>query len=522
MIGTIDIKCVAARPNQPLSPLFTFTGSPSSVRIMDVPKSIGEWNITTVSLVVKYPDNSTMVKNAVRSGSVWVATIQGTEITGKVSNGFEIVADGIDEDGNEVTGYVLGCGDVFVLNRDSKVMKDLEKFYVKYSDELPTTPARGDLVSHNGSVQLFDGENWISLGSDPTVIGRLEEEIAEVDAKVDEVDAKVDEVDDKLYNKRDYFNIKYPTTPDRDPSKYGIYNPDLIVNGQVTVLNEFLFNMDGSTWKSSDGVYKLNTKNGLDFTLTKNGAVIHTFSRTLDHLNIDEMWFDAQNIPHQLISMMLFSHLALSSDVTEEIGVAERRVMAAMPEKTSDIENDSGYITQDEVPDTTRLYNEDKNKYIDGNGTIYEYFPEPTVRWIFTDGWDRELKVYQQSSGRYDYYFEGCAPYSMNRDAKMHSTQTWTTAEERDAITQLNFPAIGGLGFPGVTAFKVTLTGWQSWGVLATTKELPKSLSQLINDKHYTTIDELDWNYIQNVPASLQSAPVFGQMDENGNISITR
>lgn len=494
MIGTIDIKCVAARPNQPLSPLFTFTGSPSSVRIMDVPKSIGDWNITTVRLVVKYPDNSTIVKNSVRSGSVWVATIQGTEITGKVSNGFEIVADGIDEDGNEVTGYVLGCGDVFVLNRDSKVMKDIEKFYVKYSDELPTTPAKGDLIAHNGSVQLFDGENWISLGSDPTVIGRLEEEIAEVDAKVDEVDGK-------LYNKRDYFNIQYPTTPDRDSSKYGIYNPDLIVNGQVIVLDDFLFNMEGSSWKSSDGVYRLNTKNGLDFTLTENGVVIHTFSRTLDHLNINEIWVDDQNIPHQLISIMSFSHLALSSDVSKEIEVTEERVMAAMPEKTSDIENDSGYITEDEVPETTKLYNEDKNQYIDGNGTIYEYFDEPTVRWIFTDGWDRELKVYQQASGRYDYYFEGCAPYTLNRDAKMHSNQTWTTDAERDAITQLNFPAIGGLEFPGVTAFKVTLTGWQSWGVLATRNELPRSLSQLINDSKYTTFNDLKWSNIEGVPA---------------------
>ena len=124
---------------------------------MDVPKSIGDWNITTVRLVVKYPDNSVIVKNAVRSGSVWVATIQGTEISGKVSNGFEIVASGKDENGNEVEGYVLGCGDVFVLGRDSKVMKDIEKFYVKYSDELPTTPAKGDLFYHNGVFKFFDG-----------------------------------------------------------------------------------------------------------------------------------------------------------------------------------------------------------------------------------------------------------------------------------------------------------------------------------------------------------------------------
>lgn len=132
-----------------------------------------------------------------------------------------------------------------------------------------------------------------------------------------------------------------------------------------------------------------------------------------------------------------------------------------IPTKTSELENDSEFITVDEVPDTTKLYNDDKNKYIDGNGTIYEYFAEPTVRWIFTDGWDRELKVYNHFDGvTKSYYFEGCAPYTLNRDAKIISNQSWTTDEQRDAITQLNFPAIGGLEFPGVTAFKVTLTGW--------------------------------------------------------------
>lgn len=50
MIGTIDIKCNAAHPNMPLSPLYTFKGSPSSVRIMDVPKKVGNWVIENVDL----------------------------------------------------------------------------------------------------------------------------------------------------------------------------------------------------------------------------------------------------------------------------------------------------------------------------------------------------------------------------------------------------------------------------------------------------------------------------------------
>ena len=51
MIGTYEIKVSAARPNFPLQPMFAFMGSPSSLRILEVPKKIGDWNITSVRVV---------------------------------------------------------------------------------------------------------------------------------------------------------------------------------------------------------------------------------------------------------------------------------------------------------------------------------------------------------------------------------------------------------------------------------------------------------------------------------------
>lgn len=45
MIGTYEIKVTAARPNMPLPPMFAFKDSPSSLRIMDIPKQIGTWEI---------------------------------------------------------------------------------------------------------------------------------------------------------------------------------------------------------------------------------------------------------------------------------------------------------------------------------------------------------------------------------------------------------------------------------------------------------------------------------------------
>lgn len=102
MVGTISIKVNAARPQAPLPPLFSVKGSPSSLRIMDTPRAIGDWQITSVKLVMKYPNNITTAKNATRVGNVWVATVDGCDTVGKVSNGYEILADGMDEQNNAV------------------------------------------------------------------------------------------------------------------------------------------------------------------------------------------------------------------------------------------------------------------------------------------------------------------------------------------------------------------------------------------------------------------------------------
>lgn len=102
MIGIQEVKCSCARPNMPIEPMFAFKGSPSSLRIMGTPKRIGDWDITAVHVVVKYPDSSIISKAATRNANLWVVTFDGCETSGKVSNGLEIVADGVDEKGNAV------------------------------------------------------------------------------------------------------------------------------------------------------------------------------------------------------------------------------------------------------------------------------------------------------------------------------------------------------------------------------------------------------------------------------------
>lgn len=72
MIGTIDVKCHAASQQIPLRPLYAFSGSPSSVRLVDVPAKIGRWRITPVA-------------------RGWVATLDGCDTAGRTSGGSAVI-----------------------------------------------------------------------------------------------------------------------------------------------------------------------------------------------------------------------------------------------------------------------------------------------------------------------------------------------------------------------------------------------------------------------------------------------
>lgn len=180
----------------PLAPWFAFKDSPSSVRVIDVPKKVGAWDITGVQLQVLYPNNITVTKNAVRSGSCWVATVEGSGVAGKVVQGYQVTASGTDEDGNPVEGYVLGCGDVFIMEATNDMKALVGKSAVRFLDDLPVTPVAGDMVLHNGGIKFYDGEEWINFGNAediPTKVSQLENDVGYITASA--VPSKVSELE---------------------------------------------------------------------------------------------------------------------------------------------------------------------------------------------------------------------------------------------------------------------------------------------------------------------------------------
>lgn len=166
MIGTISVKIAAHNPSFPLEPVFTFVNSAQSFRIMNVPRKIGQWDITKVFVNLLYPDNTTITKECVLNGSVWVGTVEGCATSGSSTNGFIVTASGIDENGNAVTNYVLGAGDLYVQQLDGTVAPDqANKMY--FYEEIPTDPNEGDTTFIHGTLNIWDGLHWVPVAVTP-------------------------------------------------------------------------------------------------------------------------------------------------------------------------------------------------------------------------------------------------------------------------------------------------------------------------------------------------------------------
>ena len=168
MIRPININLNAAHPELPLVEATTFTGAPSSVFIRGVPKAVGNWSITAVSVAVTYPDNTTTARAAVESAEgVWVATIPGTATSGRTAAGFKIMADGIDENGDAVTGYVLGFADFSVLSFTPVPAPGGTFYLLRYFDQAPATPKEGDVAVVDGLLKMYNGTAWRGFGDGP-------------------------------------------------------------------------------------------------------------------------------------------------------------------------------------------------------------------------------------------------------------------------------------------------------------------------------------------------------------------
>ena len=163
MIRLIDIRLNAAHPELKLPEAVTYTGAPSTALIRGVPPNYGRWAITAVYIVVTFPDGSTTTRTAVQSANgVWVATLPATATSGRTREGFRVVADGIDENGEAATGYILAVADFAVASL--AVTPEPEPggiaYALRYFDTLPDPARKGDVTKIDGDLKFYNGTAW--------------------------------------------------------------------------------------------------------------------------------------------------------------------------------------------------------------------------------------------------------------------------------------------------------------------------------------------------------------------------
>lgn len=163
MIRPININLNAAHPELPLVEATTFTGAPSSVFIRGVPPNCGRWAITAVFVAASFPDGSTTTRAAVQSANgVWVATLPATATSGRTANGVRIMADGIDENGEAVTGYILGVADFAVASLDVTPAPEPGEtsYQMLYFDAVPSVLHKCDVAKIDGVLKFYNGTAW--------------------------------------------------------------------------------------------------------------------------------------------------------------------------------------------------------------------------------------------------------------------------------------------------------------------------------------------------------------------------
>lgn len=172
MIRPIDIRLNAAHPELKLPESVTYTGSPSTVLIRGVPPNCGRWAITAVSVAATFPDGSTTTRAAVQSANgVWVATLPGTATSGRTTDGFRVIADGIDENGEAVTGYIIAVADFAVASLDvTPAPQPGETSYqMLYFDAVPSVLRKGDVAKIDGVLKFYNGEAWEAFATPPAL-----------------------------------------------------------------------------------------------------------------------------------------------------------------------------------------------------------------------------------------------------------------------------------------------------------------------------------------------------------------
>ena len=122
-------------------------------------------------------------------GGVWVGTVAGTQTSGTSENGYSIFASGTDENGNAVSGYILGKGNVEITDADGTLSPDRAQYYVHLLSAQSATPREGDLYPTEDGYKIWQGGEGHLVGDDSGAISALQ---GQVDTISSDLSSKAD------------------------------------------------------------------------------------------------------------------------------------------------------------------------------------------------------------------------------------------------------------------------------------------------------------------------------------------
>lgn len=212
MVGTLSLKTTAGNVNIPLKTIFAFVNSPTTIKVIDVPKKIGKWAITNVYISATYPDNQIVSAECVLTGGCYTGTLQASTSVGKSFSGFTISANGTDENGNVIEGLILGKGDVVILDTDGRTIIDGKVTYLHLIDgDIPENPKDGDAIIDGKKLKIYQNNTWIEIGADDVYWSDIKGNISDNQQLTSALSEKasIEYVDNELEEKRDKDDLTY-------------------------------------------------------------------------------------------------------------------------------------------------------------------------------------------------------------------------------------------------------------------------------------------------------------------------
>ena len=199
------------------------------------------------------------------------------------------------------------------------------------------------------------------------------------------------------------------------------------------------------------------------------------------------------------------------NDVQNKPNIVEREYLdSRLEEYTTKVEMNNTIdekISEIVIPENTKLYSPSKNRYIQGDSSVWETRTEPGhwTDWKWSDGNDHtsEITIYRFEEGGQEKYraYIAQATYFTQKFDTVDEVQNYLNSQSRIEWTSDYEPIETIVStrqwIEGKTEFVQVET-------LAYESQLPTKVSDLTNDAGYLTT--ISWNDIQNIPnIALQS-----------------